>query len=147
MLTMVRNDYDTAVEQLRYVAAESEVKALRAAEGEQERIREWSKFWKARDPTPGTPENELRDEYYGRIRYATMTFSYLGKEGWRTDFGMVYVTYGPPDEIDRHPFDLDSPAYQVWYYYRLKRKFVFVDAGYGEYQLQYPYDGDLRKYR
>jgi GWxTD domain-containing protein len=147
VLTMVKNDYDTAIEQLRYVAAESEVKALRAAEGEQERIREWSKFWKARDPTPGTPENELRDEYYGRIRYATMTFSYLGKEGWRTDFGMVYVTYGPPDEIDRHPFDLDSVAYQVWYYYRLKKKFVFVDAGYGEYQLQYPYDGDLRKYR
>jgi len=147
VLAMVRNDYDTAIEQLRYVATDKEMKALKEAGDVGERVRRWNQFWRSRDPTPGTVENELRDEYYSRLRYATLHFTYFGREGWRTDFGMVYVTYGPPDEIERHPFDLDSRAYQIWYYYGLKKKFIFVDTGYGEYQLRYPYDGDLRKYR
>jgi GWxTD domain-containing protein len=147
VLAMVKNDYDSAIEQLRYVATDKEKKALKEAKEVGERVRRWNQFWRSRDPTPGTVENELRDEYYSRIRYANLHFTYFGKEGWKTDFGMVYITYGPPEEIDRHPFDLDSRAYQIWYYYSLKRKFIFVDAGYGEYQLQYPYDGDLRKYR
>lgn len=147
VLAMVKNDYDTAVEQLRYVATDKEIKALKEAKDVSERVQRWNQFWRSRDPTPGTAENELRDEYYNRIGYATLHFTYFGTDGWKTDFGMVYITYGPPDEIDRHPFDLDSRAYQIWYYYGLKKKFIFVDAGYGEYRLQYPYDGDLRKYR
>jgi len=147
VLAMVKNDYESAIEQLRYVATDKEMKALKEAKEVSERVRRWNQFWRSRDPTPGTVENELRQEYYSRLRYATLHFTYFGRDGWKTDFGMVYITYGPPDEIDRHPFDLDSRAYQIWYYYRLKKKFIFVDTGYGEYRLQYPYDGDLRKYR
>src|SRR5512136_1545103 len=28
-------------------------------------------FWKQRDPTPGTPRNEFKDEHYRRLDYAT----------------------------------------------------------------------------
>jgi len=82
------------------------------------------------------------EEYYKRIKYANEHFGIYDKEGYKTDMGLVYVKFGPPDEIDRHPFELDVRAYQVWYYYRLNRKFLFVDVnGYGEYELRYPYDG------
>jgi hypothetical protein len=62
--------------------------------------------------------------------------------------GMVYITFGPADEIERHPFDTNAKPYQIWYYYNEKLRFLFVDYnGYGEYELQYPYDGDIRRLR
>lgn len=59
-------------------------------------------FWKRRDPDPGTPENEYKEEYYRRIAYANDHF-YSGIPGWRTDRGMIYIKFGPPQGIERHP--------------------------------------------
>ena len=59
-------------------------------------------FWVRRDPTPDTPENELKEEHYGRISYANEHFS-SGVPGWRADRGRIYIVYGPPDEIESHP--------------------------------------------
>jgi len=147
VLGIVKNDFKTAVEQLRYVATRDEMEGLKKAP-ENKRIEMWEAFWKTKDPSPGTPENELKGEYYQRVRYADLNFGHFGRDGWKTDMGMVYITYGSPDEIERHPFDIDSKPYQIWYYYEQKRRFVFVDFnGYGEYELQYPYDGDIRRAR
>ena len=147
VMGLVKNDYKTAVEQLRYIASQEQMKILSSAAVE-ERIQLWDEYWKSKDPTPSTPENELKDEYYKRLRYADLNFGNFGRNGWKTDMGMVYITYGPPEEIERHPFDLDSKPYQIWYYYGLKKIFRFVDTnGYGEYELLYPYDGDTRKIR
>jgi GWxTD domain-containing protein len=145
VMALVKNDFKTAVEQLRYIASSDERKKLLEA-APADRIKVWNEFWRSKDPTRSTPENEIKDEYYRRIRYADLNFGNFGRGGWKTDMGMVYVTYGSPDEVERHPFDIDSKAYQIWYYYGLKRTFQFVDFnGYGEYELIYPYDGDIRK--
>ncbi|MEA3432283.1 MAG: GWxTD domain-containing protein [candidate division WOR-3 bacterium] len=94
----------------------------------------WRAFWKVRDPTPKTAKNELEDEYMARIEYADR---YLG--GWQMDMGRVWLVMGRPDEIERHPFELDSWAYEVWYYYATNEKFVFYDMhGLGYYELTYP---------
>lgn len=143
----VKNDFKTAVEQLRYIANKEEMKKLNDAPVA-ERKKAWEEFWKSQDRTPGTADNEVREEYYKRLRYADINYGNFGRNGWKTDMGMVYITYGPPDEVERHPFDIDAKPYQIWYYYNSKRVFRFVDVnGYGEYQLIYPYDGDTRKIR
>ncbi len=147
VMGLVRNDFKTAIEQLRYIASREQIKQLSKA-SESDRIRLWNEYWKSKDPTPSTPENELKDEYYKRVRYADLNFGNFGRDGWKTDMGMVYITYGPPDEIESHPFDLDAKPYQIWFYYTQKRTFRFVDLnGYGEFELLYPYDGDTRKLR
>lgn len=147
VIGIVKNDFKTAVEQLRYIAAEELLKQLRDSP-EIDREDRWNEFWKSQDPTPSTPENEKKEEYYKRLRYADLNFGHFGRDGWKTDMGMVYITYGTPDEIERHPFDIDSKPYQIWFFYSLKLKFTFVDInGYGEYELIYPYDGDIRKFR
>ncbi len=144
-LQMVENDFDNAVEQLRYIATSAEMKALKNAPKEN-RIMEWNKFWKSRDPVPDTDENEIKDEYYRRMAYCNKQFEIPNKEGWRTDMGMIYIINGQPDDIERHPFDLETKPYEIWYYYNPRRRFLFIDsAGYGEYILQYPYDGDVTK--
>ena len=91
--------------------------------------------------------NEFRDEYYRRIRYTNKAFSVGKRPGWRTDRGMIYIQYGEPDDVERHPFDMDGFPYnapwQVWRYYSTNREFVFVDRrGSNDFELQYPYDGE-----
>ena len=85
-------------------------------------------FWARRDPTPGTPKNEFKEEHYRRIAYANEHFA-AGVPGWKTDRGRTYIVYGPPDKIEFHPFtaprgmlqqknDVDSSGYpyEVWHY-------------------------------
>ena len=78
------------------------------------------------------------EEYYSRVEYANK--SYAGyMEGWRTDRGMVLIRFGPPQNIERHPFDSDNKPFEIWYYYSQNREFIFVDeTGFGDYRLQYP---------
>jgi hypothetical protein len=40
----------------------------------------------------------------------------LGREGYRTDRGRVYIVYGPPDDIERHPNESDTKPYEIWTY-------------------------------
>jgi GWxTD domain-containing protein len=142
-LSMLKNDYQRFIDQLRYVATDEEIKRLKEAK-EEERLQKWLEFWKSKDPTLNTPENELQDEYYRRLKYANQNFVISNKEGWETDMGRVYLIYGHPDEVEKHPFEREEKAYQWWHYYKLNRHFLFVDRGDGEYELQLPYDGIIR---
>jgi GWxTD domain-containing protein len=53
-------------------------------------------FWARRDPTPGTPQNEVRDEHDSRVTYADKTFKEPRKRGSLTDRGRVWVVLGTP---------------------------------------------------
>jgi GWxTD domain-containing protein len=145
-VNQLKNEYLKAIEQLRYVASSEEMKELKAAP-EEERLQKWLEFWKSKDPTPGTPENELKDEYHRRLAYVNQNFTLPTRQGWETDLGMIYMIYGHPDEIDKHPFDREQLAYQIWYYYNKNLVFRFNDRGDGEYELQPPYDGRYQYYR
>ena len=141
---LTESDYQYKIDQLRYLARNRELDSLKKATGGQ-RDSLWVKFWRDRDPTPGTDRNEARDEYYGRVQYANQHYTSGIKPGWRTDMGQIYIRYGPPDDIERHPFDPDVPAYEVWYYYASNRKFIFNDLqGFGEYRLTYPTNERMR---
>ncbi len=134
-------DFDDLIDVLWYIAEPWEIDSLKNAP-DSLRAKEWADFWKRRDPTPGTPENELMQEYMERVKYANAHFSYGNIPGYKTDRGMIYIKYGPPDEIERHPFELDSPPYEIWKYYSRNLIFIFVDkSGVGDYELVYPYNG------
>lgn len=128
------SDLDEAVKQLLYVADKSERNAMLKATGDEQQEL-FLAFWSLRDPTPGTPKNELMDEYYQRIRVADERFRCF-RAGWKTDRGRVYVRFGEPLEVERRPFELDSYPYEVWQYYGPSRRFVFMDrSGFGDYDL------------
>ena len=68
---------------------------------DEEREQFIEQFWLRRDPTPDTEENEFKEEHYRRIAYANEHFA-SGIPGWKTDRGRIYITFGPPDEIEAH---------------------------------------------
>lgn len=130
-------DYREKLDELLYIASPEEIKRLRGAPKE-ERLTAWQEFWKQKDPTPETPKNEAMDDYFTRIQYCKENFS-KGDRGYRSDRAKVYVRYGSPDEIDSHPFELGSQAYEVWFYYDSGMKFTFLDRnGFGVYTLIQP---------
>jgi GWxTD domain-containing protein len=140
-------DLETAVSQMQYIASNEELNYIEDAESYNEMLSRFKDYWKAKDPSPNTPENEVLVEYYRRVAYASKNFeSYY--DGWKTDMGMIYITLGPPNQVDRHPFDYNSKPYEVWDYYQLNRRFVFVDqTGFGDYRLLDRDYGDWNRYR
>ena len=142
----VQHDFGEAIDFLRYLATGEEIKTLKRTPPDKQ-VQAWHDFWKSKDPTPETPENEVQEEYYRRMRFANDNYSTWSRPGWKSDFGLVYIKYGGPDEIERHPYDQASKSYEKWYYYQLRKVFTFLDDGYGEYRLLYPYDGDIYRNR
>lgn len=129
----IRN-LEEAIEQLVYISDSKTLKKMRNAKSEEQKEL-FLEFWKAKDPTPGTMKNELMNEYYSRMRYANAHFQ-GHRNGWRSDMGMIFVLFGAPDNIERHPFEINSRPYEVWYYNTKSKVFYFVDdTGFGDYRL------------
>lgn len=132
-------DLDSAIAQLRYVARDREIRAMQEAPTYQERLRLFTEFWDRRDPTPGTPRNERMEEYYSRISHANASFGAGSLLGWSSDQGEVYIRFGEPDTVENHGVDNVSRPYEVWYYERMGRRFIFVQNNRsGVFQLMVP---------
>jgi GWxTD domain-containing protein len=66
---------------------------------------------------------ELIRTYYGRVEHANTLYT-SHKPGWATDRGMIYIVYGPPNDISR------AGATETWIYRESEMqpyvKFVFT---------------------
>ncbi len=137
----------SAISQMEYIANSNEIEFIQEGENFDDQLKRYLAYWNQKDPSPNTEENEVMLEYYRRIAYANEKFTNY-KEGWKTDMGMIYVTLGPPNQVDRHPFDYDSKPYEIWDYYEINKRFIFVDqTGFGDYRLAQPVYGDWYRYR
>ena len=85
-----------------YIITADERKAFTRLGTDDEREQFVEQFWRQRDPTPDTEENEYKEEHYRRIAYANEHFA-SGIPGWKTDRGRIYIIHGAPDEIESHP--------------------------------------------
>ena len=98
---------------------------------------EWfQNYWKQKDPTEGTPFNEIQYEFYFRVDLANNEFSLRFKEGWETDRGYAMIVFGEPDQRDKHHYVTYTKPYEIWYYDMLNKKATFVDVeGNDDYKL------------
>ena len=56
-------------------------------------------FWARRDPTPGSPANELEDNVRAVWKHADELFSYPNQKGSETGCGQVLALLGRPEEV------------------------------------------------
>lgn len=97
-------------------------------------------FWRTRDPSPGTPKNEVRESFYARLAEADRRFTdqqHGSRPGWRTDMGRVFIRYGEKtEELRRSQVGL-APPYTVWRFAGARDQwFIFIDrTGFGSYEL------------
>jgi GWxTD domain-containing protein len=95
-------------------------------------------FW--RTYIPGNPDpSKAHNSYLTRISFANLNYREDFREGWKTDRGRIYAIYGPYDDIDRHAYESETRAYEIWTYNNIQGGvyFVFVDlsAGAGNWTL------------
>ncbi len=111
-------------------------------------------FWKQRDPTPGTPENEYKDEIVKRFQYVNKIYGRsTTREGWRTDMGRIYMILGAPQSTEHFEASIGLVPCISWTYYGDSRKglppqfilLFFQRGGVGEFKLYDPVsDGPAR---
>jgi GWxTD domain-containing protein len=104
-------------------------------------------FWEVRNPNPGSPNNEYKDEIYRRITFANARFGPgSGVEGWRTDRGRTYITLGEPQQKEVFRNAANLYPLEIWFYGgstpSLPRAFYVLfyqrDGG-GDYRYYSPY--------
>jgi GWxTD domain-containing protein len=89
-------------EDVSYIITDEERAAFKRLSTPEELESFVEQFWLRRDPTPDSAENEYKEEHYRRIAYANERFA-SGIPGWKSDRGRIYITFGPPTEIESHP--------------------------------------------
>jgi GWxTD domain-containing protein len=94
--------YRSWLEDVSYIITDEERQAFLRLQTNEEREQFIEQFWERRNPNPGSPVNEFKEEFYRRIAYANEHFS-SGVPGWKTDRGRIYIMWGPPDSIESHP--------------------------------------------
>ncbi len=126
-----------------YIITTKEVADFYQLDSEQDRDKFVEDFWNRRNLTPGSQENEFKEEHYRRIAYTNQHFA-ADIPGWKTDRGHIYILYGPPDWIDRYYSNAGSSSNdvgavkgpydsEVWHYRFIKSigkniGFEFVDT-------------------
>jgi len=121
------NNFDHILKELTLIADKEDLESLEKTP-ESNRQQVLDEFWRKLDPTPGTVDNELKSEFYCRLKVAKQYFWRGGKEnGWFTDRGKAYVKYGKPEKaiqkidyflsIHKEIWQYSEPAFQVVFLY------------------------------
>lgn len=121
-------DVEVAIRNLSFIEDRDLIREMLGGSRE-DRIAAFRSYWSERDPTPGTVENELMQEYYERIDYAASEFR-TGRtplpDGLRTDAARVYIIHGPPTDVSS-TFPSSGGVQQIWSYSD-GRRFTFWAA-------------------
>jgi TonB family protein len=116
-----------------YIITDQERTAFMGLTTIEERNQFIEQFWQRRDPTPGTAENEFKEEHYRRIANANERFAAIALPGWKTDRGRIYIILGPPDEIESHPSgggQEGQAPFEMWRYRYIEGVGENVDFGF-----------------
>ena len=90
-----------------YLSTRLEYKSLNNAENKKKAM---DSFWLKIAGTPEKAKRIIRN-YYRNVESADILFTNY-KAGWKTDKGMVYIIYGPPEEVYRNEYE------EIWVYER-----------------------------
>lgn len=136
--SMSEEELDDLFDKASYISNKNEIEKyekLNTIEGKREFMYE---FWKSKDEVASTSENEFYRQYLQRIELCNSRYTSMGKPGWRTDRGRVYLLYGEPTEIERYPNQLETRPYEIWHYNEIEGGvyFIFADlTGFSDYTL------------
>ncbi|TKJ29233.1 hypothetical protein CEE39_09335 [bacterium (candidate division B38) B3_B38] len=135
-------------EEVVYIITEQEREFFLRLTTDEQRDKYIETFWRVRDPSPGSPRNEYKEEHYRRLEYVN---KFLGREtyrrGWQTDRGRIYILLGEPQNKSYFPSSFTAYPMELWFYSQdpgttgLNPFFYilfFKRGGIGEYKLYSP---------
>jgi len=101
-----------------YIITQKEKDIFLQLESDRDRDLFIEAFWRHRDPLPETPDNEFREEHYGRIQYANRNLGRGSSQpGWKTDRGRIYIILGKPMSVSSYGGEqINLVPIEVWFY-------------------------------
>lgn len=87
---------DALLGPLVYLTSSNEFRDLRMAPNRKLAV---DNYWLATSDNPDAARELIR-VYYNRVLFANLYFSSY-KEGWKTDRGMIYIIFGPPNLLEK----------------------------------------------
>ena len=136
--SMSEEELDDLFDKSEYLATKTEIdkyEKLSNLEGKREYMFD---FWKAKDESANLNKNEFYRNYMQRVQICNERYTSMGKQGWKTDRGRVFLLYGEPTEIERYPNQLETRPYEIWQYTEIEGGvyFVFADlTGFSDYTI------------
>ncbi len=136
--SMSEEELDDLFDKSEYLATKTEIdkyEKLSNLEGKREYMFD---FWKAKDENANLNKNEFYRNYMQRVQICNERYTSMGKQGWKTDRGRVFLLYGEPTEIERYPNQLETRPYEIWQYTEIEGGvyFVFADlTGFSDYTI------------
>jgi len=121
---------DRTLDDMYVILTKDQYKKLKSLETDEAIYKFLDEFWATMDPIPDTKENELKDEYQQRLKYANENFE--DRKGWgRSDRKKIYLLYGAPTYIERKEYvDVrigtfsSMKSIEIWYYSSPAKNFV-----------------------
>lgn len=135
---MSEEELDDLFEKSKYISSKNEIEKYEKLSNEGGKREYMFEFWKNRDINAETSENEFYRKYLENIQITNERYSRMGREGWKTDRGRVYLLYGEASEIERYPNQSEAKPYEIWHYNDLEGGvyFIFADlTGFLDYVL------------
>jgi GWxTD domain-containing protein len=104
--------------QVPYIITSEEKEAFVHLASDTDRDKFIQQFWEIRNPSPGSPTNTYKEEYYRRIAYANQWFGHYGGggDGWQTDRGRIYITLGAPKQVAKYLGFANIRPMEIWFY-------------------------------
>lgn len=136
--SMSEEELDDLFEKSKYLATKTQIdkyQKLTNLDGKREYTFE---FWKAQDEATNSNKNEFYRNYMQRVEICNQRYTTMGKPGWKTDRGRVFLLYNEPTEIERYPNQLETRPYEIWQYTEIEGGvyFIFADlTGFSDYTL------------
>lgn len=122
--------FDKVLDPLIYISTRSETDAIRIAPNPNDAFEQ---YWMKLTKIPSLATSTVR-KYYERVEGANYLFTNF-EEGWKSDMGLIYIIYGPPNDVYKseeiidwvYNRDLTMPTIRFSFY---KVKNVFTDHHY-----------------
>ena len=135
---MTSDELSQEFREAQYLASQDETKRFKQMSTQEAKRDFLAKFWADVEHGQDGRKQMDRNVFLHRVTVANQRYRGMGKEGWQTDRGRVYLLYGEPEEVERFPSGQDSKPYEIWHYYQIESgvEFDFIDrSGFGNYVL------------
>lgn len=101
-----------------YIASHDEREAFLKLNTDAERDSFMEHFWAIRNPDPGAPTNNYKEEHYRRLSYVDQWYSSPpgAGNGWRTDRGRIYIQLGAPKQKAQYLSASQTRPFEIWFY-------------------------------
>jgi GWxTD domain-containing protein len=146
-LESLAEKYQEFFDKVRIIMTPEEEEIFLRLESDTQRDEFMTRFWRARDPSAGTPANEYRDEFERRLEYVEKHYGRgTPRQGRDTDQGRMYLLLGEPMNVKTFPWTQEAYPAEIWWYHANPKLGIppffylvfFKRNGVGEFRLYSP---------